>query len=178
VFVESSNDAKFYNIICQQIFGEDLLSNHKILVLPFGGGADIESFLNIDYFDNSGRDLFLIIDSDKQENNHTKQEKRATDFKESKDKGDSYVLHKSCIENYYHPRAFERVYDLSPDSFDFINEEANAKTVIKKYIADNSIKKNIEIKNNFLVFNEMTADEWLEVLKDDTLCCFLLKIIS
>jgi predicted ATP-dependent endonuclease of OLD family len=58
LFVESTNDMKFYDIICKKLLNFDLIGNPKILVLPFGGGADIDSFLNIDYFDNSNRIYF------------------------------------------------------------------------------------------------------------------------
>lgn len=86
VFVESKNDAFFYDSICKVILNKCLLDNDKILVLPFGGGEDIESFVNIDYFDNSQRDLFLIIDSDKHRNNQKKQQGRVDSFN-AKDKG-------------------------------------------------------------------------------------------
>src|SRR5690606_32260202 len=46
VFVESNNDAKFYHLLCEKMLGTRLLQNEKILVLPFGGGEDIQSFLN------------------------------------------------------------------------------------------------------------------------------------
>jgi len=146
VFVESKNDANFFNILAEKLLDRDFLSDPRILVLPFGGGEDIDSFLNINYFDNSGRELFLIIDSDKQENNESKQQARADDFKGRKDKGESYVLNKSCIENYYHPRAFERLYSLVPNSFDFIGDDENARKNIKTYKIDNEINKNIKEK--------------------------------
>src|SRR5690606_4911599 len=107
-FVESTNDMKFYDIICRQLLGFNLIGNPKILVLPFGGGADIDSFLNIDYFDKSGRNLFLLIDSDKQEHNQDKQFQKALDYTEKKPNSFSYVIKGSCIENYYHPRSIER----------------------------------------------------------------------
>ena len=177
VFVESQNDAKFYDLICRVVLGENLLKNQKILVLPFGGGEDIESFLNIDYFDSSGRDLFLIIDSDKHQNNYPKQKKRADAFEANKKNGKSYVIFKSCIENYYHPRVFEKLHGLEENSFDFIKAEENARTQIKKYITDKSLEnKNIKEKNNFKVFEAMIVDEWHEVLEKEMIC-FLKNIL-
>lgn len=163
VFVESHNDACFFNLLCINLLGKHLLSNDKILVLPFGGGEDIDSFLNIDYFDTSGRDLYLIIDSDKQNGNFDKQNQRALAFQSTKDKGNAYVLKKSCLENYYHPRAFERKYCLEENSFPFIKDEDNAKTIIKQYKINNSITQNIKEKNNIEVFEAMTKEEWEEV---------------
>lgn len=178
VFVESPNDCKFYDIVCKKLIGLDLLKNKEILVLPFGGGEDIESFLNIDYFDNSGRELFLIIDSDKHTNNEAKQAQRADDFKIKKQKAKSYVISKSWIENYYHPRAIERVYGLPKNTFDFIKPEDNAKKYIKTVIATDSLQqKNIKEKNNFKVFEAMSKDEWNEVVEND-LCDFLKLIVN
>ncbi len=166
VFVESSNDAKFYHILCQKVLNKNLLKNNKILVLPFGGGEDIESFLNIDYFDNSNRALYLIIDSDKQENNEEKQHQRALNFKDTKPNGKSYVISKSCIENYYHPRTFERVYNLEPNTFKFFEANDNVRRVIKSIVEEKQLgKKNIKEKNNFRVFDEMTKEEFEEIIE-------------
>jgi len=177
VFVESSNDSKFYDLVCQKLIGTNLLKNKKVLVLPFGGGEDIESFLNIDYFDDSGRKLYLIIDSDKHINNEAKQKQRASDFR-IKPKSYSYVIERSCIENYYHPRAIERVYKLTANTFDFIKPEDNARNCIKGVISTKALeKKNIKEKNNFKVFEEMTETEWNELIEND-LCDFLKDILA
>lgn len=168
VFVESKNDAKFYDIICKKVLEKNLLDNKKILVLPFGGGEDIDSFINIDYFDYSGRDLFLIIDSDKQGNNQDKQQRRIDKFN-LKERGKGYMLKKSCIENYYHPRALERVYSLPENTFDFFSENENVDNKLKQMINKNEElgKKNIKRKNNIKVFEEMTKEEWLEVIEPE-----------
>ncbi len=168
VFVESSNDAKFYHLLCQKILGTSLLQNNKILVLPFGGGEDIESFLNIDYFDQSNRILYLIIDSDKQENKHAKQLLRAEAFKAGKPNGSAYVISKSCIENYYHPRAIERVYKLENDTFNIFSQEENVRKTMKSVFAEKDlINKNIKEKNNFRIFNECTKEEFEEIVEQE-----------
>ena len=43
LFVESHNDAKFYHLVCERLSLGPLLGNEKLLVLPFGGGEDIDS---------------------------------------------------------------------------------------------------------------------------------------
>lgn len=178
VFVESINDAKFYNIICEKLLGASLTKNPRVLVLPFGGGADIESFLNIDYFDNSGRTLHLIIDSDKQENNLEKQEGRAKNFRDGKDLGKAFVIKKSCIENYYHPRAIERVYELENNTFNYFGDADNARKVIKQIILEKELNnKNIKEKNNFKVFALMTAEEWEEIVEQE-MKDFLTEILN
>lgn len=167
VFVESSNDAKFYHLLCDKLIGSKLLQNNKILVLPFGGGEDIESFLNIDYFDSSNRGLYLIIDSDKKENKQDKQNQRAEGFR-AKPNGNAYVIFKSCIENYYHPRAFERVYELEENTFDFFTEDENVRVTIKHVIEEKTLRnKNIKEKNNFRIFNETTKEELKEIVEQE-----------
>jgi len=166
LFVESTNDMKFYDIICKQLLGFNLIGNPKNLVLPFGGGADIDSFLNIDYFDNSGRKLFLLIDSDKQESNQDKQYHKASEYTKRKPNSYSYVIKGSCIENYYHPRCIERVYNCDENTFDFFNDNDNVRKVIKTVISDKELgNRNIKEKNNFLVFNSMRQSEWEELVE-------------
>ena len=176
LFVESTNDMKFYDIICRKLLGFDLIRNPKILVLPFGGGADIDSFLNINYFDDSGRKLFLLIDSDKQQNKHDDQNRKAQDYIQRKRDADAYVIQKSCIENYYHPRCIERMYECESGTFPHFSAEDNARTVIKTVIAEKGLdNKNIKEKNNFIVFNNMTKEEWEEVVEQELLV-FLNKL--
>lgn len=177
LFVESHNDARFYHLICQQLSLGPLLGNERLLVLPFGGGEDIDSFLNIDYFDRSGRELFLLIDSDKHTGNHQKQLDRAQQFEANKDRGRAYVIDKSCIENYYHPRAFERTYELTANSFPDLSADDNVRSVIKQYKASQAPQANIKEKNNFDVFAQMTTQEWEHVVEYD-LIDFLAKIID
>jgi predicted ATP-dependent endonuclease of OLD family len=171
VFVEGINDTKFYNIICKKIFDKNLLNNDKILVLPCGGVNNVNSFINIEYFGKSNRDLFLIIDSDKNKGNQEEQQKTVDRF----NKGESYILKKSCIENYYHPRAFERVYSLHEKTFDFFKDEENVRTTIKT-IVENKKLKNIKEKNNIEVFQETNKTEWEEIVEQE-LIDFLSKII-
>lgn len=170
LFVESTNDMKFYDIICNQLLGFKLIGNPKILVLPFGGGTDIDSFLNIDYFDKSGRNLFLLIDSDKQQNKEAEQYQKAESYVSRKENGKAYVINRSCIENYYHPRCIERVYSCDEGLFPFFTAKDNARNVIKAVIAHNELgNKNIKEKNNFNIFSNMTLDEWREVVEQELL---------
>ena len=175
VFVEGKNDATFYDIICKNMFNKGLSDNDLILVLPFGGGEDIGSFVNIHHFEKSQRDLFLIIDSDKHQNKQEKQQERVDRFNE-KDKGKGYMLNKSCIENYYHPRAFERVYKLPKNTFDFFNADENARQIIKEIVDDKGLT-NIKEKNNIGVFQETNKEEW-ETIVEQGLIDFLSEIIQ
>lgn len=170
LFVESTNDMKFYDIICRKLLGFNLIGNPKVLVLPFGGGTDIDSFLNLDYFDNSGRKLFLLIDSDKQQNKQNSQYQKAQDYTNRKKNSQAYVIFRSCIENYYHPRCIERVYDCDEGTFPYFSPEDNVRIVIKDVVAEKLLgNKNIKEKNNFNVFDNMTIDEWKEVVEEELL---------
>lgn len=171
LFVESNNDADFYDILSKKILEKGLHGNEKILILPFGGES-IDSFINIDYFDKSNRDLFLIIDSDKQ-NTEQKQEvqkSRVNEFNE-RNKGNAYLLNKSCIENYYHPRAIERLYGLEDESLMYFIEEENVKITLNeyknKYKEDNGIQLQFSSKNNMDIFNNMTKEEWEEIVETE-----------
>ena len=178
VFVESSNDIKFYEVVCRKLLDKSILRSEKILALPCGGD-DIDSFINIDYFDNSGRELFLIIDSDKgnkEKNKPLQQIQRAKDFK-SKAKSHSYVLFRKCIENYYHPRAFERVCELPENTLEFIKPEEDIKEYFENAVKTKGLKLNIKQKNNFSIFNQMTEAEWKEVAEPE-LIEFLSTIVS
>src|SRR5690606_19424331 len=170
LFVESTNDMKFYDLICCKLLDFNLIGNPKVLVLPFGGGTDIDSFLNLDYFDNSGRKLFLLIDSDKQQNKQESQNQKAQDFINRKKNAQAYVIFKSCIENYYHPRCIERVYDCEEGTFPDFRPEDNVRTVIKNVIAEKELgNRNIKEKNNFNVFENMTVEEWQQVIEKELL---------
>lgn len=167
LFVESNNDINFYDVICNKILKNTLKGNDKILCLPFGG-ENIDSFVNIDYFEKSGRKLFLILDSDKHntEEKQKQQQERKDDF-DKKENGSAYLLKKSCIENYYHPRAIERNYNLTENSLVIFEDNENVKETIKKICEEKNIQ--IKTKNNFEIYNCMTENEWTELVEEDLL---------
>ena len=117
-----------------------------------------------------------IIDNDKHIGNFAKQTQRAANFQNTKQKGKAYVLKKSCLENYYHPRAFERKYGLPENSFPTIADEENARNVIKQYKLDNAITQNVKEKNNFEVLEAMTKEEW-EAVVENELVEFMREIV-
>ncbi|QTA81479.1 Uncharacterized protein dnl_38160 [Desulfonema limicola] len=86
-------------------------------------------------------------------------------------------MKKSCIENYYHPRAFERHYGLNENSFPLLGEADNVKQIIKTYKAENSITQNVKEKNNLEVFEAMTDSEWRESVEEE-LVTFLREIVE
>ena len=175
LFVESKNDIEFYNLICEKLLNKSL--KNKVLVLPFGGGeGNIDSMINIEFFSKSDRNIFVIIDSDKHENKENKQKAKLEQLKSQYRNVNGYILKKSCIENYYHPRAFERVYNLEIGTFNFFKDDEKVKETIKKIVKNNELK-NIKQKNNIEVFQEMNKDEWKEVVEKE-LVEFLEQIVE
>lgn len=160
LFVEGKDDIEFYKKVTFELIGKDL--EEKVLILPVGGSS-VDSFVNITYFKSNGRDLFLILDSDKglSEKNPEKpliQIKSAEDFNNGF--GKAYLLKKSNIESYFHPRALERNYEHLEDGSMHIFAD-------DEYLKDFFKEKGINKKHNIDIFNKMTSDEWREVVEDE-----------
>lgn len=181
VFVEGPNDMYFMKKIAEKIFEESIDSN-KVLFL-FGGGNTLSNFVDIDYFTKSNRSLFLMIDSDiyeeadvttEQKNSFDKKIKKNIDLKnkfEAKPKATAYILQKRCIENYYHPRAIERAYNLGKNKIKYSIFPDN-KDITKILISYEDIK----CKGNRRIFDVMEKEEWDEVVETE-LADFLKQII-
>lgn len=166
LFVEGSNDVEFYNLVAQKILGNNLKSD-DVLCLPIGGKECLEYFVNIDYFNNSGKKIFLILDKDSHlaQVDQDKQVERRDEFIKKKNSS-AYILERACIENYYHPRAFERFYSLSQDSLSDFPANANIRELVKK-IREENPNAHISGKNDFGVWREMTTEEWNQLIEDD-----------
>lgn len=169
VFVEGNNDILFFDCICKKLEIGNLLGNPKILVLPCGGKTNVSNFVDIDYFSNSNRYLYLILDSDLKdgEDEQARQHQQVEKFISNKTKAKGYVLKKSCIENYYHPRAMERVYSnvgIQSNTLDFFDDNSNVKEYLKQFKQTNNISR-FSFKNNHEIFKSTTKEEWLEILE-------------
>lgn len=165
LFCESRNDIEFYDIITKTLLGKTIIGNPDILALP-GGGDSLEDIISIDYFSKSERSLYLIADSDKHrdESVQAKNKERVERFKTYKN-ANGYLLKKACIENYYHPRAFERIYNLPQNSRNIHADDDNVKSILKKVMEDTGIQ--ITLKNDHRVFTETKKAEWEEIIEDD-----------
>lgn len=160
LFVEGQDDATFYKILCDKLLGRNL--EEKILVLPTGGSS-VDSFINITYFKKNGRELLLIIDSDKglsikTPNKPIIQQRTISNFNESF--GKAYLLRKSTIESYLHPRAIERRYShLAENSIHFFADDEHLEAFFKE--------KGINKKHNTQIFESMTKEEFEEVIEQE-----------
>jgi predicted ATP-dependent endonuclease of OLD family len=162
LFVEGKDDVIFFKILCKKLLEKNLENN--TLVLP-AGGSSVDSFINIEYFKKNGRELFLILDSDKglkakQPNKPIIQLNSFQNF--NKDFGKAYLLKKSNIENYLHPRAIERKFNYQSDSIHFFKDEENLKTYKK---------------HNIEIFELMSKEEFEEVIEKE-LIEFLREIVN
>lgn len=170
LFVEGKDDATAYKLICEKLFDEDM--EQKVLVLPTGGSS-VDSFINISYFKENGRQLYIILDSDK--GLHTKDPKKPiiqaetiADFKANF--GEGYALKKSNLESYFHPRALENYYyHLSNNEIHFFEDD--------EYLVDFFKEKRIRKKDNINIFNAMSKEQFEEVLEPE-LITFLSDLIN
>ncbi|WP_299672015.1 AAA family ATPase [uncultured Polaribacter sp.] len=170
LFVEGKDDALAYKLICQKILDRDL--EEKVLVLPTGGSS-VDFFINISYFKENGRELFLLIDSDKgltekEPKKPILQDKTIEDF--NANFGFGYALKKSNLESYFHPRALENNYHhLKDNEIHFFGDN--------EYLKDFFKEKGINKKHNIDIFNSMTKEQFEEVLEIE-LIDFLNKILE
>ena len=127
--------------------------------------------------------MYLLIDSDLQqgEEKKLKQQQRVDSFIARKYQADGYVLKKSCIENYYHPRAIERVFaniGIAPNTFEVFEDNVNVKKFFRDFVEQNNLEgKNLKYKNNHQIFQETTKNEWSQILESE-LIEFLDKLIN
>jgi hypothetical protein len=140
------------------------MNMENILILPCGGSS-VESFINIEYFKKNGRELFLILDSDKgltlRDPKKPILQQQIID-KFNSDFGKAYSLKKSNIEYYYHPAALKRYYfHLKDEDIELFKDDED----LKEYFKEKGINKN----HNVAIFETMTLEEWNEVLEPELL---------
>lgn len=165
VFVEGSNDCKFWNIAFSKIHGS---IPNDILFVPCGG-SQVEFFVNADLCQKINRKFVVLVDSDagavdfasKQANN------LALKQKVLQVGGEFKMLRKREIENYYHIDAIKRLLANHPNfaNINFSNISINNYNDIKNEIKTHIIQGanvQIKVKNNMDVFTEMTRNEWIQ----------------
>jgi len=177
IFVEGSNDIKFLKTASEKL-GKNLhnmIDNSQIVVFD-GGGKSLNNFIDIKYFETLEKNMFLIIDSDiynvdqigvnpgldlQQENNASLKVKF-----ETKAKARAFILNKKNIENYYHPEAVKRLYELDEVYEGLFPDNFCVPTFLKQLKSSNPTK-NIQKKNNIALYNEMTSEEWVAVSNNE-----------
>ena len=161
LFVEGQDDGAFYKLIASTLLKMDL---NNILILPCGGSS-IESFINIEYFKKNGRELFLILDSDKglkvrDPKKPILQQQLVDKF--NSDFGQAYSLKKSNIEYYFHPDALKRYYfHLKDEVIEIFEDDED----LKEYFKEKRINKS----HNVNIFESMSIQEWEAVVEQELL---------
>lgn len=161
LFVEGQDDGVFYKLIASTLLKMDL---NNILILPCGGSS-VESFINIEYFKKNGRELFLILDSDKglklrDPKKPILQQQLVDKF--NSDFGQAYSLKKSNIEYYFHPDALKRYYfHLKDEVIEIFEDDED----LKEYFKEKRINKS----HNVNIFESMSIQEWEAVVEQELL---------
>ncbi len=178
IFMESLNDIDFIKVAAKKLELDEF--DDKFLFLP-GGGASLSNFVDIKYFSDQKRPLFLIVDSDKNQNTNDAYKKNEKLIKEFNEKGNQYcglMLQKAEIENYQHPSAIARVHELNEDIInngELFSDTDEVWCILKQLKADNN--KNFKKKIDLKVLKEMTSAEWKEV-SDGELEDIISKILN
>lgn len=163
IFVEGSNDVKFWDIIYRKITGRSYMDD-GILFLP-GGGNELHNIAEMNLMHRLNRNFMVIVDKDSGAVDYaTKLEKqnRLKTLVESKG-GQLVVLRKREIENYYSPSVVCEM--LSEKGFEIDNIEISdyedVQRKIKQLFAGRQVQ--FKIKNNLEVFERMSLDQWKAV---------------
>ena len=160
IFVEGSGDIKFWEIAINKINGE---LPEDLLFIPCGGDQ-VDFFVNAELCRKINRQFLVILDSDRGAIDFEEKQSNKEDITNKVEElgGETYILRKREIENYYSPAAIQRLlgeaYTL-PDDFG-IDDYVDVKELIKTQIIEN-FEVNFKTKNNLNVFNEMTREEWI-----------------
>jgi len=167
LFLEWKDDIWFIESSYKKIFNKDF-PNDKVCLM-FGWWSTLKDFIRIRYFtllkDKHNKKLFLLIDSDKWNNDSQKLLKNQTMVSNFNikvaDMWKAWLLNSRYIESYYHKNSLERVFndkdfsDLEQVKFE---EDFDVIKYLKwKWISEKNSKWNRKI------FEEMTRDEWIAI---------------
>lgn len=160
IFVEGSGDIKFWEIAINKINGE---LPEDILFVPCGGDQ-VDFFVNAELCRKINRQFLVILDSDRGAINFEEKQANKEEIINKVEElgGDTYILRKREIENYYSPVAIQRLLGEEhtlPDNF-VIDDYVDVKELIKTQIIE-TFGVNFKAKNNLNVFNEMSREEWV-----------------
>lgn len=161
IFVEGKGDCIFWSIAMTKLNGG---MPADILFIPCGGDQ-IEFFVNAQLCLKLNRRFAFIVDSDHGAVDYAakQQNKLALKTKIENMNGQFEMLNKREAENYYNPAAIQRIlgarHNLSANFT--IGDYTDIKVDLENEIPNNvrSALK-FKLKNNDLIFNEMTQQEW------------------
>lgn len=163
VFVEGSNDVKFWNRIYRLVHGHTY-EEDKILFVP-GGGTELHNIAEMNLMSKLNRNFMVIVDKDAgavdyEEKLH-KQE-RLISVVEDKG-GEVIVLRKREIENYYSPHIVKEMLEergVEIEEFE-IGAYDDFPTIMKRRFEGQNVQ--MKFKNNIEVFERMSLEDWKNV---------------
>jgi len=183
IFVEGSNDVKFWKIVKKKFTGLEF-DDADVILVP-GGGNELHNIAEMNLMHRLNRNFLVIIDKDAGACDYQEKCRKAERLKhlvESKG-GHLIVLRKREIENYYHPQTVKQILadgglEILDDLEFFPYEDVSMK--LKTCL--NGHRNNFKLKNNMDVFERMELECWQEVSKyqADTgeECCELSSILQ
>lgn len=163
VFVEGSNDVKFWDRIYRLVHGHTY-EEDKILFVP-GGGTELHNIAEMNLMSKLNRNFMVIVDKDAgavdyEEKLH-KQE-RLISVVEAKG-GEVIVLRKREIENYYSPHIVKEMLEergVEIEEFE-IGAYDDFPTIMKRRFEGQNVQ--MKFKNNIEVFERMSLEDWKNV---------------
>lgn len=163
VFVEGSNDVKFWDRIYRLVHGHTY-EEDKILFVP-GGGTELHNIAEMNLMSKLNRNFMVIVDKDAgavdyEEKLH-KQE-RLISVVEAKG-GEVIVLRKREIENYYSPHIVKEMLEergVEIEEFE-IGAYDDFPTIMKRRFEGQNVQ--MKFKNNIEVFERMRLEDWKNV---------------
>lgn len=163
VFVEGSNDVKFWDRIYRLVHGHTY-EEDKILFVP-GGGTELHNIAEMNLMSKLNRNFMVIVDKDAgavdyEEKLH-KQE-RLISVVEDKG-GEVIVLRKREIENYYSPHIVKEMLEergVEIEEFE-IGAYDDFPTIMKRRFEGQNVQ--MKFKNNIEVFERMSLEDWKNV---------------
>lgn len=165
VFVEGSNDVKFWDFIFNAVSGHSY-EEDGILFVP-GGGNELHNIAEMNLMSKLNRNFIVIVDKDSGAVDYEDKLRKQSRLKNTVEQkgGEVLVLRKREIENYYSPRIVKEI--LSEKGFEVGDFEISPFEDVNQKFKNMFNGQNIQMKfkNNMDIFERMTLDDWKSVSK-------------
>lgn len=169
VFVEGSNDVKFWGYIYKAVIGHTY-EEDNILFVP-GGGTELHNIAEMNLMSKLNRNFLVIIDKDAGAIDYKDKLIKQNVLKEIVEGkgGEVIILRKREIENYYSPQVVRTMLmkkGFEIEEFD-IDPYEDFPDKMKTRLAGQNAQ--LKLKNNMDVFERMTLEDWENVsrFRDD-----------
>lgn len=165
VFVEGSNDVKFWNYVYTAVSGNSY-EDDDILFMP-GGGNELHNIAEMNLMSKLNRNFLVIVDKDSGAVDYEEKFNKQKKLKEVVEQkgGELIVLRKREIENYYSTRVLKEI--LLEKGIEIEKIEIAPYEDVNQKLKDMFHGQNVQIKfkNNMDIFKRMELADWKEVSK-------------